>query len=389
MQRLDYICGAISTKERSTWPKLGLAVTRRVLRTLVKRYNDTRTKCLVCFVCGEQRTTLTGFEHPNFEDEINHFSGRREIEFFDTQYFNNVELRQPGSLLNNCSYALWYERYVQQDVNTAAAMKSSRCKGKRTGTVPLLHQLPFDGPKEPQTWNHISDWTLRVPLQRKHVVLFGCTEDVRCTNEARQSQHDKELSEKPFFCRTLCPHCKVPICFRCSTGLEAFKAESQTSTIPMSLANDNYYGYVKWILATRRVTWLERACASLCWSTIIVYYLEEPYGNLMLDDTLGAEARTQVRGNLFSFAMPWEDIEENCAALMQTQSRTSQKDKREIDMMWKKHSRVPHDEATLASLLNVHIVGGTKDLAKHLEGATIRPAVVEELIGDERWKLAV
>ena len=28
----------------------------------------------------------------------------------------------------------------------------------------------------------------------------------------------------------------------------------------------------------------------------------------MLEEMGGASARTQVRGNLFSFAMPWEDI---------------------------------------------------------------------------------
>ena len=38
----------------------------------------------------------------------------------------------------------------------------------------------------------------------------------------------------------------------------------------------------------------------------------------------------------------------------------------------------------LSLLLSVHIVGGTKDLAEHLEGATMRPAVVERLIDDLR-----
>ena len=41
---------------------------------------------------------------------------------------------------------------------------------------------------------------------------------------------------------------------------------------------------------------------------------------------------------------------------------------------------VPHSEETLASLMNVHIVGGSTDLSLHLEGATMRPAVVEHLI---------
>ena len=89
----------------------------------------------------------------------------------------------------------------------------------------------------------------------------------------------------------------------------------------MSLSNDNYYGYVHWLLVTEQVTWLECAAASLCWSTILVYYLEEPYGHLMLEDVAGASARTQVRGNLFSFALPWEDIEKCCHIVTQVADR--------------------------------------------------------------------
>ena len=145
----------------------------------------------------------------------------------------------------------------------------------------------------------------------------------------------------------------------------------------MSLANDNYYGYVKWLLVTKRVTWLERACASLCWSTILVYYVEEPYGHLMLEEAAGASERTKVRGNLFSFAMPWEDIEKNCGTVLQMASVAAEQRKQEISSQ----ILLPHDEEMLATLLNVHIVGGSTDLATHLEGATIRPAVIEELIG--------
>ena len=80
----------------------------------------------------------------------------------------------------------------------------------------------------------------------------------------------------------------------------------------MAISNGNYYGYVHPYLVHVEATWLECAGASLCWSTILVYYLEEPYGHLMLDEMAGASARTKVRGNLFSFTMPWEDIEKCC-----------------------------------------------------------------------------
>ena len=41
---------------------------------------------------------------------------------------------------------------------------------------------------------------------------------------------------------------------------------------------------------------------------------------------------------------------------------------------------MPHSEDVLALLVNVHIRGGSKDLATHLQGLTMRVAIVAELI---------
>ena len=41
---------------------------------------------------------------------------------------------------------------------------------------------------------------------------------------------------------------------------------------------------------------------------------------------------------------------------------------------------VPHSEETLALLVNVHIIGGNKDLALHLKGLTMRVPVLQRLI---------
>ena len=113
-----------------------------------------------------------------------------------------------------------------------------------------------------------------------------------------------------------------------------------------------YYGYIASLLVTKQVTWLECAAASLFWSTILVYYLEKPYGHLMLEGMEGAQARTEFRGNLFSFAMPWEDIEKCCAAAM---ANTPSLQRAELEQIRDK-LRLPHGEEVLASLLNVHIV---------------------------------
>ena len=148
----------------------------------------------------------------------------------------------------------------------------------------------------------------------------------------------------------------------------------------MALANDNYYGYVQKLVAQQHVTWLECAAASLCWCTNLVYYLENPYGHLMLESMQGAQARTEVRGNLFSFILPWEDIEQRCREAYQIAHSQERRTVRRKDLVNVESCALPHSENLLATLLNVHIVGGQKDLAKHLQGATMKAEVVEQLI---------
>ena len=109
----------------------------------------------------------------------------------------------------------------------------------------------------------------------------------------------------------------------------------------MAIANDNYYGYIRFLLVSKQVTWLEKACASLCWSTVLGYYLEEPYGHLMLEDVSGAQSRAQVRGNLFSFTMPWEDIEEICSNVIEETNQSHSQDQKEVKKLWHRRGAGP------------------------------------------------
>ena len=144
----------------------------------------------------------------------------------------------------------------------------------------------------------------------------------------------------------------------------------------MSLSNDHYYGHVNRYMVEHSVTWLECAASCMIWSTMLVYYLEDPYGHLM-DVKMGMpEARTKVRGNLFSFSMPWEDIEKCCHQAV----LHSQGPHREALKKLEEDLGLPHSEETLALLVHVHIVGGNKDLAIHLKGLTLRVRVVQDLI---------
>ena len=94
----------------------------------------------------------------------------------------------------------------------------------------------------------------------------------------------------------------------------------------------------------------------------------------------GAQARTHVRGNLFSFVMPWEDIAKCCEQASAYQRSQQDRKKPRHDDTISGGVAVPLTEDVLASLANVHIIGGSTDLAKHLPGVTMRANKDLELI---------
>ena len=128
-------------------------------------------------------------------------------------------------------------------------------------------------------------------------------------------------------------------------------------------------------LVKNEVTWLERAACSLIWSTMLVYYSENPYGHLMNEPLGRPEARTKIRGNLFS-SMPWEDIETCCQQAEKHSKHVGHGFLRKAQ----KELGLPHSESTLALLVNVHIVNGDKSLSEHLKGLTMRVTVLQRRI---------
>ena len=353
LTRLDYIYGAVAVAERERWPLLGVSTTRRSMNLLCRRYNDETIACVSCFICGQLRTTCEGYPAVDLEKSVESTPFRqREIYFKGMKEIIAVERRSPGTLLNNCGYTLWRRRY------------------KMPSTEPVSQPLSACGKRRDQ---HISRWALRLPIFDRACVLFGCTEDVACSGG-----HAEEFEGEPFM-RTLCSDCTVPFCNDCWLKLQDHMPDHPCrdgGTIPMSLCNDHHYGHVNRYIVENKVTWLECAASCMIWSTMLVYYLESPYGHLM-DEVLGEpQARTHVKGNLFSFSMPWEDIEKCCQQAVEHATGPHKEALRQLEQ----ELGLPHSEETLALLLNVHIVGGNKDLAVHLKGLTMRVSVLQELI---------
>ena len=78
--------------------------------------------------------------------------------------------------------------------------------------------------------------------------------------------------------------------------------------VPAAVANDNWYGYVHKVVVEWQVRWIEMAVVLPFWTTLIVYYLEGDRGHLMSEPVGAHRHRWGVRGNCFSYHMPWEDI---------------------------------------------------------------------------------
>ena len=84
------------------------------------------------------------------------------------------------------------------------------------------------------------------------------------------------------------------------------------------------------------VTWLEIAVASPCWNSLLVYYVEGDRGHLLDERGHQRKAPLNVRGNAYSFSMPWERI---AASLKRVVDQ---------DISWKE---LPHPPATLAHMV--------------------------------------
>ena len=116
---------------------------------------------------------------------------------------------------------------------------------------------------------------------------------------------------------------------------------------------------------------------------MLIFYLEEPYGHLMKECMEGAQGRNHVRGNLFSFGMAWEDVYRCCQEVAHISWRERSKQAAPTGSSQETGSTnvlLPRTEETLASLVRVCIRGGNKDLAEHLDGVTMRPFAVLQLI---------
>ena len=92
----------------------------------------------------------------------------------------------------------------------------------------------------------------------------------------------------------------------------------------MVLANDNFLGYTTDIIARYGVRWIELAAASPVLNCIVCYYVEGDRGHLLDEQAFQRRNAINVRGNAYSFAMPWDQIADRLSQVVAGQVNWSE-----------------------------------------------------------------
>ena len=112
-----------------------------------------------------------------------------------------------------------------------------------------------------------------------------------------------------------------------------------------------------------KVTWLEATIAAPVFSGLVTYYIEggPSQRRNLIDTRLGAPERSyKVRGNLFSFLLPWEDV----------MRRLSEKCE-EGDL-----SEWPWSPEAMCEVVRVKFTNGSENLSDKFRDLCVRSKVV-------------
>ena len=194
----------------------------------------------------------------------------------------------------------------------------------------------------------LADWAKTVAFESGGMRVMCCPEDVSMSSRCRHND------------TFVCEESSIPICNDC------FELSRSHKRIPRSLANDNFIGYIHEYIVQNKVTWLEATIPCPVFSGLVTYYIEGDASQRghMMHETLGSPQRAwAVRGNLFSFLLPWEKIMAQLSKCFLTG------DFRE----W------PLDQQTVCEVVRVRIVRAKQQASQKYRELTVRSAVVKHM----------
>ena len=88
---------------------------------------------------------------------------------------------------------------------------------------------------------------------------------------------------------------------------------------------------------------------------MIVYYVEGDQGHLMNEVLKESKYRNAVRGQAFSFIMPWEDV---------------------VRSLHQRVKSIPRDPECLKYMLRLHLKVAGQDVHQHLKQVHLRPRIL-------------
>ena len=141
---------------------------------------------------------------------------------------------------------------------------------------------------------------------------------------------------------------------------------SRAQKIPKALANDNFVGYAHAYIVENSVTWLEATIACPVFSGLITYYIEGDPSQRghMMESPLGQPQRAwAVRGNIFSFLLPWEKVMSQLSKSFQQGDFTQ----------W------PLDQDTACEIVRVRFHRGQESLLNKFKELKVRSQVVKQM----------
>ena len=172
--------------------------------------------------------------------------------------------------------------------------------------------------------------------------MLCCPEDIACCG--------KHEAQK------VCADCLIPICNECWATM----GQMADYGVPMSLCNDNFWGFMSPIVARHGVRFVEMCVALPIWTTTNVFYIEHDRGHLLQEKIGQKQWRTAMRGYVSSFVMPWQDI------LRQLKAPLSEQDMEQI----------PRSPESLRYLVRFTLANELGEMLGRCKSLFLRPGVV-------------
>ena len=191
--------------------------------------------------------------------------------------------------------------------------------------------------------------TLNCPRVPQDTLVYSGSSNYLCVLVSIVSRTKKCVHDE----NSVCSHCQIPICNECIHLLH------RGEKIPKALANDNYISYQHEFIVKNKVTWLEATIACPIFTGLIVYYVEgtpNQRGHMMMETLANPQRAYSVRGNVFSFMLPWDTVMANLSRAFAAGD----------------FSQWPLDQDTAATIVRLRMVRGHEALVRQFKELRVR-----------------